>query len=50
VSTASATFCATASGVSAKPFSKSALSGRSVAWAMADKCGNTSSRLTAPSA
>ena len=46
MSTASATFFATSCGVSAKPFSKSAFSGRSVAWARLERCSSTSSRLT----
>ena len=49
VSTAAATLTATSSGASAKPFSKSALTGRSVAATSRRRCASTSSRLISPS-
>jgi hypothetical protein len=49
VSKASATLVATPSGSSAKPPSKSALTGKSVAAQRSRKCSNTSSRDNSPS-
>src|SRR6202453_227385 len=49
VSTARETVCATPSGSSAKPFSRSAETGRSVAATIAAACARASSRLTEPS-